>query len=100
MVHKVPTSARSLKVDHASVCGSDLEAMRQALAEVGLKTDYGGPHANGVTHMALLGFEDGSYLELIAPQRAGAVEGSDWAKFMTADAGGMCLGDSRRRYQP
>jgi hypothetical protein len=61
--------------------------MRQAFAEVGLKTDYGGPHANGVTQMALLGFEDGSYLELIAPQRAGAVEGSDWAKFMAGDAG-------------
>jgi Glyoxalase-like domain len=26
-------------------------------------------------------------LELIAPQRAGAVEGSDWAKFMAANAG-------------
>jgi hypothetical protein len=61
--------------------------MQQAFAEVGLKTDYGGPHANGVTHMVLLGFEDGSYLELIAPQRAYAVEGSDWAKFMAADDG-------------
>jgi hypothetical protein len=61
--------------------------MQRAFAEVGLKTDYGGPHANGVTHMALLGFEDGSYLELIAPQKAGAVEGSDWAKFMAANAG-------------
>ena len=81
------TSATSLKVDHASVCGSELEAMRRAFAGVGLKTDYGGPHANGVTHMALLGFEDGSYLELIAPQKAGAVEGSEWAKFMAADAG-------------
>jgi hypothetical protein len=37
--------------------------------------------------MALVGFEDGSYLELIAPQRAGAVEGSDWAKLMAANAG-------------
>ena len=80
-------SAPSLKVDHGSVCGADLEAMQQAFAEGGLKTEYGGAHANGVTHMALLGFEDGSYLELIAPQRAGAVEGSDWAKFMAANAG-------------
>src|SRR5262249_30450051 len=59
----------------------------RAFAEVGLKTDYGGPPANGVIHMALLGFEDGSYLELIAPQKPGAVEGSDWAKFMAANAG-------------
>lgn len=75
-----------LKVDHASVCGSDLETMRQAFASVGLVTDYGGPHAS-VTHMALLGFEDGSYLELIAPQKPGATEGSNWAKFMAGDAG-------------
>jgi len=79
--------AQPLKVDHASVCGSELEPLQQAFAAAGLKTDYGGPHANGVTHMALLGFEDGSYLELIAPQKPGAVEGSDWAKFMAANAG-------------
>ncbi len=87
VVREAPPSASSLKVDHASVCVSELETMRRAFAEVGLKTDYGGPHANGVTHMALLGFEDGSYLELIAPQTAGAVEGSDWARFMAANAG-------------
>jgi hypothetical protein len=79
-------SSMQLKVDHASVCGSDLEPMRQAFASVGLVTDYGGPHAS-VTHMALLGFEDGSYLELIAPQKPGAVEGSGWAKMMAGNAG-------------
>ena len=76
-----------LHVDHASVCGADLEAMRQEFAHAGLTTDYGGPHANGVTHMALLGFEDGSYLELIAPQKAGVVEGSNWASLMAGNAG-------------
>jgi hypothetical protein len=76
-----------LNLDHASVCVSDLEPLRQAFAGIGLPTDYGGPHANGVTHMALLGFDDGSYLELIAPQKAGVAEGSNWAKFMAADAG-------------
>lgn len=76
-VAQPPSSKPSmqLKVDHASVCGPDLEPMRQAFASVGLVTDYGGPHAS-VTHMALLGFEDGSYLELIAPQKPGVVEGS------------------------
>ena len=87
VVQETPASASPLKVDHASVCGSQLEPMQQAFADVGLKTDYGGPHANGVTHMALFGFEDGSYLELIAPQKGGAVEGSAWAKFMAANAG-------------
>ena len=58
-----------LVVDHATVCGSNLDTLQQEFASVGLKADYGGPHANGVTHMALLGFENGSYLELIAPQK-------------------------------
>lgn len=76
-----------LHVDHASVCGADLETMRQEFARVGLTTDYGGPHANGVTHMALLGFDDGSYLELIAPQKPGVVEGSGWPTLMAGNAG-------------
>ncbi len=76
-----------LNVDHATVCGSDLEAMRQAFASVGLGTDYGGPHATGGTHMALLGFEDGSYLELIAPQSGAAGDGHGWGKLMAGNAG-------------
>ena len=76
-----------LNLDHASICTSNLDSMRQALAGAGLATDYGGPHANGVTHMALLGFDDGSYLELIAPQKPGVTEGSNWARFMASDAG-------------
>ncbi len=83
----VSKAAMTIKVDHASVCGAELEPMRQGFAAVGLSTDYGGPHANGVTHMALLGFDDGSYLELIAPQKPGAVEGTPWAKLMAGDAG-------------
>ncbi|MBZ5599682.1 MAG: VOC family protein [Acidobacteriia bacterium] len=85
---QTPSSKTSmlLKVDHATVCSSELDPMRQAFASVGPVTDYGGPHAS-VTHMALLGFEDGSYLELIAPQRPGVTAGSNWAKFMAGDAG-------------
>lgn len=75
----------SLKVDHASVCGAALAPMQRAFAEIGLEPDYGGPHANGVTHMALLGFHGGSYLELIAPEHEGKAEGSEWSKFMTGD---------------
>jgi hypothetical protein len=55
-----------LKIDHVTLAGSDLESIRQRFAELGLDTDYGGPHSNGITHMALLGFADGSYLELIS----------------------------------
>jgi len=79
-----------LQLDHGTVCGSDLEAMRRAFREVGLTTSYGGPHANGVTHMDLLAFEDGSYLELIGPLAAvGGAAGmmSGWARLMEGDAG-------------
>ena len=77
-------------VDHATVCGSSLEGLQKAFADAGLTADYGGLHANGVTHMALIGFDDGSYLELIAPRKP--VEGAcgnlaGWIKLMEGDAG-------------
>jgi hypothetical protein len=76
-----------LNIDHASICGSNLDSMRQSFASAGLATDFGGPHATGGTQMALLGFDDGSYLELIAPQDASAAQESNWAKFISGDAG-------------
>jgi hypothetical protein len=29
--------------------------MEQSFANLGLATDYGGPHSNGITHMVLFG---------------------------------------------
>jgi hypothetical protein len=78
-----------IEIDHATVCGPELGSLQKALADAGLATDYGGSHANGVTHMALLGFGDGSYLELIAPQRRDETEGSHWSSLM-ADGAGCC----------
>jgi len=75
-----------LQLDHASVCGADLDALRQAFTEVGLTPDFGGPHGNGITQMALVGFADESYLELIAPVKPGVTLGSDWAQYMVSDA--------------
>lgn len=76
-----------LELDHVSICGSNLDALRQSFTDVGLTPDFGGPHGNGVTQMALVGFDDQSYIELIAPVKAGVTEGSPWAKFMAGDAG-------------
>lgn len=56
----------SLRIDHVTIAGPDLDRLRGAFAAAGLETAYGGPHSNGVTHMALLGFDDGSYIELIS----------------------------------
>lgn len=75
-----------LELDHASICGSNLDALRQQLTDVGLTPDLGGPHGNGITQMAMIGFDDGTYLELIAPIKPGVTAGSDWAKFMSEDA--------------
>lgn len=75
-----------LELDHVSICGSNLDPLRQAFTDVGLVADFGGPHGNGVTHMAAIGFDDGTYIELIAPVKAGVTTGSDWAKFMGDDA--------------
>lgn len=55
-----------MQIDHVTVAGSDLDLLRRAFAACGLESVYGGPHANGVTHMASIGFRDGSYIELIS----------------------------------
>ena len=77
----------ALKVDHVTICGSDLAKLQEAFAGLGLMADYGGPHASGGTHMAVLGMEDGSYVELVAPVKAGAATDSGWSKLMLANAG-------------
>jgi hypothetical protein len=77
-------------VDHVTVAGTDLRRMQAALKQVGLRTVYGGAHRYGGTEMAIAGFPDGSYLELLAldpnahPQVA---ERHPWARFLKGDAG-------------
>jgi hypothetical protein len=60
------TTPIHLSVDHVTIAGPELAPLEQAFADVGLTTDYGGPHSNKITHMALLGLIDGSYIELIS----------------------------------
>lgn len=81
-----PAKDTILELDHASICGSNLETLRQAFTDVGLTPDFGGPHGNGVTQMAAVGLDDGTYIELIAPVKPGVTAGSEWAKFMGEDA--------------
>lgn len=65
--------------------------MTEALQKVtGMQAEYGGPHSNHATEMALVGFPDGSYLELIAIQPKAdpaALAQHYWHKFMEAGAG-------------
>lgn len=81
--------AATLKIDHVTIAGSDLAVLEQAFVAAGLPTEYGGPHSNGVTHMALLGFEDGSYIELISFLVPGATETIFWGE-QIAGNGGPC----------
>jgi Glyoxalase-like domain len=82
--------AEELKVDHVTVAGRDLRAMQRALEDAGIKSEYGGPHSNHATEMALTSFPDGSYLELIAIQpRADpkALAAHEWRKSLEGNGG-------------
>jgi hypothetical protein len=80
--------AQTFHIDHVTVAGRDLKAMQRALQEAGIATEYGGPHSNHATEMALASFADGSYLELIAIQPhadPAAVATHYWHKFLESD---------------
>lgn len=79
----------SLKIDHVTIAGAELAALERSFAGVGLVTDYGGPHSNQVTHMALLGLRDGSYIELISTLRPGQKETAFWGEHIVGN-GGPC----------
>lgn len=82
--------AQELKVDHVTVAGRDLRAMMEALHTAGIPSEYGGPHANHATEMAITSFPDGSYLELIAIQRhadPAALAAHYWHAFLDGNAG-------------
>jgi hypothetical protein len=88
-----PLMAQDFHIDHITVAGKDLKAMTEALRRVaGITAEYGGPHSNHATEMALASFPDASYLELIAIQpkaEPSAVAEHYWHKFLEAD-GGPC----------
>jgi catechol 2,3-dioxygenase-like lactoylglutathione lyase family enzyme len=56
----------SLALDHVVIHVIDLEAAIADYTALGFTVQRGGTHADGATHNALVGFADGSYLELIA----------------------------------
>lgn len=55
-----------LTIDHVTVAGQDLDALSTAFTDAGLPAEYGGTHSNGATHMSIVGFRDGSYIELVS----------------------------------
>jgi hypothetical protein len=87
----LPACGAELKIDHVTLAGSRLEEMRQAFSKAtGISTEYGGPHSNHATEMALASFPDGSYLELMGIQRdadPAAVAAHVWSRFLRENAG-------------
>jgi catechol 2,3-dioxygenase-like lactoylglutathione lyase family enzyme len=82
--------AADLTIDHVTVAGRDLKSMQARLASIGIRSEYGGPHSNHATEMALTSFPDGSYLELIAIQPDAdpkAVAAHYWSPQMQGNAG-------------
>ena len=77
------------QVDHVTIAGSSLSRLEAAFSAAGLTPDYGGAHSNGITHMSLLGFDDGSYIELISSMEEGKKDPAFWAAHIAGD-GGPC----------
>jgi catechol 2,3-dioxygenase-like lactoylglutathione lyase family enzyme len=82
-----PSSPIILTVDHGVICESELGPIQKAFADVGLRPDYGGRHVEAPTQMAVLGFEDYSYLGLDTPVTSPAPQGVALSKFMDGNAG-------------
>jgi catechol 2,3-dioxygenase-like lactoylglutathione lyase family enzyme len=86
-----PLGAGQLVIDHATVAGARLDEMRRAFtAATGIPTEYGGPHANHATEMAVASFPDGSYLELMGIQARAdpaAAAAHVWSQFLRDNAG-------------
>src|ERR1700722_5649264 len=85
-----PVMAQQFHIDHITVAGKSVEEMQKALRAVGVESEYGGPHSNHATEMALTSFPDGSYLELIAIQPQAD------PKALAGHEGRNCLGGSSR----
>lgn len=82
-----PSSPITLTVDHGVICESELGSIQKAFADVGLQSDYGGRHLESPTQMAILGFEDYSYLGLDTPVTSPAPPVVEFRKFMDGNAG-------------
>ncbi|MBX3065889.1 MAG: VOC family protein [Anaerolineae bacterium] len=57
----------SHKLDHIVIGVADLDRAMQQYRDLGFTVVYGGKHAAGNTHNALICLQDGTYIELLAP---------------------------------
>ncbi|MEP7291169.1 MAG: VOC family protein [Chloroflexota bacterium] len=55
------------QLDHVIIAVLELNSAAEDYRALGFTVNYGGRHASGTTHNALICFSDGTYLELLAP---------------------------------
>lgn len=64
--------------DHIVIAVNDLEQTITDYTNIGFTVTPGGQHKHGVSHNALVTFQDGSYFELIAFHNGGEGHGTHW----------------------
>ncbi len=89
-----------LPIDHVIIAVRNLNAATADYTALGFSVIYGGRHASGSTHNALICFKDGAYLELLAPTGNPAQPGStDFSPLLRGGEGlvGFALSSSDLR---
>lgn len=74
------------QIDHIVIISDDLDSAIRNARKAGFTVVPGGTHGDGNTYNALIGFEDGAYIELIAPTEQG--KGADHRWFRRLQGGG------------
>jgi len=68
-------------LDHIVVVCDDLESgVLRFAALTGVRAVYGGTHASGLTHNALVGLGDRRYLEILAPVKGPGPQDDEWTR--------------------
>lgn len=73
------------RLDHVVILVDQLDAAIKSYEQLGFQVVFGGEHADGHTHNALVSFADGTYLELLAFKRE--APGHHWWRHMAAGPG-------------
>jgi hypothetical protein len=74
-------------LDHIVVICDDLERGAAHFTELtGVRPVYGGAHASGLTHNALVGLGGHRYLEILAPAKGPAPDDDEWTRCARAAA--------------
>lgn len=67
-----------IAIDHVVVAVNDLQQTMRDYEALGFTVSVGGDHAHRGSHNALIVFQDGSYIELIAFKHEPPVKDNDW----------------------